>query len=60
MAEIGGRLDQPGDFVTAEHDGHLPAQQFGQRQVVGRQALMQNLAVEETKRGRVHTDGPRV
>src|ERR1035437_2173651 len=60
MTQVRGGIDHSRHRVWAQHDRDLPAQQLRQWQVGGGQALMQNLAVEETERGRMHTDGLRV
>jgi hypothetical protein len=40
---IGGGVDEPGHFLGAEHDGHLPPQQFGKGKVVAGEAAFQKL-----------------
>src|SRR5947208_5339329 len=60
MTQVRGCIDHSRHLVRAQHDRDLPAQQLRQWQVVGGQALMQNFTIEETERGRLHTDGLRV
>ena len=49
VAEVGGGGDQPRHFPGAEDGGHLPAEQFGEGQVIARIAPLQDLQEQEAQ-----------
>src|SRR5262249_14626562 len=50
VAEVGGGVDEAGYLLGAEDEGNLILMSAGQREILARIAVAQNLVIEETQR----------
>jgi hypothetical protein len=60
LPKIGSAVDQPSDFVPAEHDGRLITDNLRQRGIITEQRPSQHLPVKEAQCSRLEPDTPGV